>query len=92
MLGAGGADCSRSLLSRIGEQLPGALAACDRVAITVAMRGGWVTLEGEVQCSYPKNGAEVVVRAVPRASGRGSKRHEARSEDSYLFALSAVLR
>lgn len=37
--------------------------------ITVAVRGGWVTLEGEVECNYQKNGAEVVVRAIPWVTG-----------------------
>jgi len=37
--------------------------------ITVAVRSGWVTLEGEVECNYQKNGAEVVVRAIPWVKG-----------------------
>lgn len=37
--------------------------------ITVAARGGWVILEGEVEWNYQKNGAETVVRAIPWVKG-----------------------
>jgi hypothetical protein len=43
--------------------------------IKVAVQGSWVTLEGEVEWNYQKNGAETAVRAMPWVKGISNDLH-----------------
>src|SRR4051812_22005662 len=57
-----------ALTELAADEIKGELAYAHRL-ITVAVRGGWVILEGEVEWNYQKNGAETVVRAIPWVKG-----------------------
>jgi osmotically-inducible protein OsmY len=56
--------------------------------ITVAVRGGWVILQGEVEWNYQKNGAESVVRAIPWVKGISNELRVQPSTDAAQLARS----
>jgi osmotically-inducible protein OsmY len=62
--GFGGA----ALAELAADEIKGELPYAHRL-ITVAVRGGWVILQGEVEWNYQKNGAETVLRAIPWVTG-----------------------
>ena len=57
-----------ALAELAGDEIRGELPYAHRL-ITVAVRGGWVILQGEVEWNYQKNGAETAVRAIPWVKG-----------------------
>jgi osmotically-inducible protein OsmY len=49
--------------------------------ITVAVQGGWVTVDGKVEWNYQRNGAETAVRGLPWVKGITNDLHlEPRTE------------
>jgi hypothetical protein len=57
-----------ALAELAADEIKGELPYAHRL-ITVAVRGGWVILQGEVEWNYQKNGAESAVRAIPWVKG-----------------------
>lgn len=56
------------LAERAAVEIRSELAYAHRM-IRIAVDAGWVTLEGEVEWNYQKNGAETAVRRMPWAKG-----------------------
>ena len=75
---AGGLALARLSNAELAEhaamEIEGELAYACRL-IRVAVCGGWVTLEGDVEWSYQKNGAETAVRRIPWVKGISNDLH-----------------